>query len=191
MHQERLTFAIITMARSYLDNIPTEINLAIQSYLTAADSIILSLTCKRLQKLHARPPLRSFSPGAFWTMVKCFECGNGEKCEDHVFKIQQWVTRNEVLPRLRGWIKRVIDHRDGDISLMDQLDEWDICVGCTVFKIDDGYWTNGHEFVWAEMMKRHIIFEEMSSTKNQELVDNMALYGRICSSCILSEDFMI
>jgi len=166
------------MSRSTLNRLPPEIHHGISFYLTNADSISLSLTCKRLYKTHARQWRSTFSRYNLWSIISA---------DDYAVQktiLKRWTARNLVLPRLSRWIQCVIDEtclRDEHPNPMDHLNEWEICVGCARFKVFKDGWGEGWEY--EDVMNGDAVFDCWIG-EDWHILQRFVLDGQFCGSCI-------
>ena len=138
------------MSEKTLSGLATELHLQIGTYLSNADLTYLSLTCKRLNQIHAIP----YCPrSTVWTISAA---GKETDFSIGARELKQWDTRNLLLPRLQEWILRVStqncsrDATDEQKQTQKQKEStspdpmWKLCTCCTTFKAFTGKgWKNG------------------------------------------------
>lgn len=146
MTRRRLSI-IDTMPTPNLLTLPPELLLRIGSYLTKADSILISLCCTKLHTVYYIPePLATSPKSLFWMMIVA---NNRKKGKEMLAK---WEVRMQILPFLNHWIARVV-HEAGERAIHDEgartqegNGRWEICTGCACYKIKTNAWRRGDEF---------------------------------------------
>ncbi len=153
------------MSHPALSSLPLELHHGISFHLTDADSICLSLTCKRLYTIYTPQRLCASSRPNFWSMI----LSDDPALQKTMLK--QWTTRNQVLPRLRDWTERVVD---------DAWTYWEICVGCATFKPYTKRWED--EWHYEDAMDEHPVFEPWLG-KDWLTLEYYMSDGKFCESC--------
>ena len=102
--------------------------------------------------------------------------------------LKQWTTRIQVLPLLHRWAKRVVGHaleRNGQADSVDLLDEWEICGGCTSFKIQKDGWVDYGEdaYTHVDMIEQYPIFDDFTG-ENLSIILGHVLQSSFCKSCV-------
>ena len=149
-----------------LTRLPPEIHHEISLYLTNGDLICLSLTCKPLYKINSshwvNTSMKS-APRDPWTLF----ANDSLPAQSRVEEL--WIARNELLPRLRRWIKPVLSEaflRNESDLFTPSTDRWELCVGCATFKPWKEDWARGHDFANGRSLRKFV------------------LDGHICKSCV-------